>query len=569
MPLTVRESLELEPLKSVRVLAGSKSLDRTISSASIIEVPDVWKWLHGNEMLLTTLYPFRDSIEAQLNLIRQLSSRHVACLVVKLHRFVESLSPDVIGLAEEEALPLLELPPDVSFIDVLNAVLRRVWNRDLDAMIESERVGREALNMVAEGKGIQALVSFMAQSLRNPVSFHDPEGKLVAVTSDKSAEKVLAALEKLDIKKLASLAETSRTIFEIAASSGHTEEKSDAALRAVPDAQHPGRLAEPRLVVPAEAKGRRYGYLAIWESSPLPPTLLNLADSFALAAALEMARDQATREVELRHISHFVREIVSGTITEEVAKQQAGALGIPIGESNLVLSIGITREVPGGPLGETSMEMVTREAVLRYNPGGVTATVGKHVVVLWPVPGDAELDSKAIKEMLQPWKRYLLSRVSWPVTIGIGRIAHSFAEIPEAYRTSQECITLLERLNGGRSGWLVFDELGIMRVLAVCPDRDLETFVKEVLGPLLMQGDTARVLEETLYTYLENNGNLRETARSLYIHTNTLRYRLKKVSELLNLDLDKMSNRVTLWTALTVNRFKKPRAGGASDQECV
>ncbi|HHY34878.1 MAG TPA: PucR family transcriptional regulator [Firmicutes bacterium] len=565
MPLTVRESLELEPLKSVRVLAGGKSLDRTISSASIIEVPDVWKWLHGNEMLLTTLYPFRDSIEAQLNLIRQLSSRHVACLVVKLHRFVESLSPDVIELAEKEALPLLELPPHVSFIDVLNAVLRRVWNRDLDAMIESERVGREALNMVAEGKGIQALVSFMAQSLRNPVSFHDPEGKLVAVTSDKSAEKVLASLEKLEIKKLASLAETSRTIFEIAELSTRTEGDPDAAQQPVPDMQHSGKLAEPRLVVPAEAKGRRYGYLAIWESSPLPPTLPKLADSFALAAALEMARDQATKEVELRHISHFVREIVSGTITEEVARQQAGALGIRIGTWNLVLSISVTREIRGGPLGEASMEMVTRESVLRYNPAAVTAIVGKHVVVLWPVSGDTELDSKAVKEMLQPWKRYLLSRVSWPVMVGVGKIAHSFAEIPEAYRTSQECVTLLERLNGDRSGWLMFDELGIMRILAVCPDKDLETFVKEALGPLLAEGDAARVFEETLYAYLENNGNLRETARKLYIHANTLRYRLKKISELLNVDLDKMSNRVTLWTALTINRLKKPRAAGASD----
>ena len=81
MSLTVRESLGLEPLVHARVVAGAQSLDREIKSVSIIEVPDVWRWLHGGEMLLTTGCPVRNDPEAQVARVQQLAQRNVSALV--------------------------------------------------------------------------------------------------------------------------------------------------------------------------------------------------------------------------------------------------------------------------------------------------------------------------------------------------------------------------------------------------------------------------------------------------------------------------------------------------------
>lgn len=550
MPLTVREALEMEPLKTARVLAGDDALDRPISSVSVIEVPDVWRWLHGNEMLLTTFYPMRDSVDAQLEMVRQLAAKDISCLVVKTGRFIDKIAPEIVALSKEKHLPLVELPGDVSFLDVIHDVLGRVMGQNIDVVLESERLGHTVLRMVGDGQDLQTVATFMARSLNNPVSIHDAEGKLVTLTSYRSTEKVLKSLEKLDLKTLVSLAETSRTLMEEAVKGGYLS--SDAESK---------DCFTPRLVVPAETNGQRFGYLVFWENRPMSGVALKAADSFALAAALSMAKEKAAQAVERKYATQFMQQLISGSIAEEAAKQQGPSLGIKVGDASLVISVS-----PGAANLQT--ESMIRDSVIQYNPGAGVCAQGDDLVVIWPVSGSkgdsgcdrpgACLDAKGIREALQPWYNYLSSRSVRQTRVCVGRPAARISEIPEAYKTSQECVRLLDSLSSHGTALLLFNELGIMRLLALCPKGELSAFRKEVLAPVLQYDATnGRGLEETLFEYLERNGNLVEAAKRLYIHTNTLKYRIGKIAKLLGADLDDMSTRVTLWTALTIGRLAR------------
>jgi purine catabolism regulator len=99
-----------------------------------------------------------------------------------------------------------------------------------------------------------------------------------------------------------------------------------------------------------------------------------------------------------------------------------------------------------------------------------------------------------------------------------------------------------------------YDRLGVYRLLAQIEDRDgLESFAGRMLQPLI-DYDKARgtPLLKTLEVYLQRHGNLRQSARDLHIHLNTLHYRLHRISEVIGADLKDADVRLDLLLALRV-----------------
>src|SRR5205807_3728024 len=107
--LTVRDALTINGLQNVKVLAGSAGLDRTITCVNIMEVPDILQWVRGGELLLTTTYPLKDSQISLRELVPLLNEKGLAALAIKPHRYLEEIPNEILAVADELALPVLEL----------------------------------------------------------------------------------------------------------------------------------------------------------------------------------------------------------------------------------------------------------------------------------------------------------------------------------------------------------------------------------------------------------------------------------------------------------------------------
>jgi DNA-binding PucR family transcriptional regulator len=106
---------------------------------------------------------------------------------------------------------------------------------------------------------------------------------------------------------------------------------------------------------------------------------------------------------------------------------------------------------------------------------------------------------------------------------------------------------------GSRSphGATAFDQLGIYRILDTGESRDeIESFVREWLGSLMdYDAQKHADLVRTLSQYLECGGSYDETAAALVIHRSTLRYRLGRIREITQLDLNDVDSRLNLHVA--------------------
>ena len=100
-------------------------------------------------------------------------------------------------------------------------------------------------------------------------------------------------------------------------------------------------------------------------------------------------------------------------------------------------------------------------------------------------------------------------------------------------------------------GFALFDELGSYTVLHQLKDSQIsDLYIQKHLAPLLQYSEGKSMdLFQTLRVYLEHNGSIKETAEELYIHRSSLLYRLEKIVDLLDIDINDSESRFNLMIA--------------------
>jgi hypothetical protein len=144
-------------------------------------------------------------------------------------------------------------------------------------------------------------------------------------------------------------------------------------------------------------------------------------------------------------------------------------------------------------------------------------------------------------------------RVSNGMAVGVSGRCYSLLDLGRTYRQTRLAIELVQRL--GRPGRVVdCDQLGAYRLLLQLGEVDeLRSFANEVLGPLLAHDRSHKAeLLRTLAAFLDHHGRALPAARALYVHVNTVTYRLRRIEALSGLDLSDPDDRLVAHVALKI-----------------
>lgn len=141
------------------------------------------------------------------------------------------------------------------------------------------------------------------------------------------------------------------------------------------------------------------------------------------------------------------------------------------------------------------------------------------------------------------------------IRVSYGTMIHELKDVSKSYKEAGMALDVGRIFYPDRN-ILAYNELGIGRLIHQLPLSLCEMFLKEVFG----DRDVSEFEEETLstvYKFFENNLNISETARQLYIHRNTLVYRLDKLQKSTGLDLRVFEDAITFKIALMVVKYMK------------
>ncbi len=137
--------------------------------------------------------------------------------------------------------------------------------------------------------------------------------------------------------------------------------------------------------------------------------------------------------------------------------------------------------------------------------------------------------------------------------IGIGTAVTGIRELARSYTEAQIAIEVGKVFDTEKSV-ITYDNLGIARLVYQLPATLCETFLKEVFK----KGSLEAMDRETLFTiqkFFENNLNVSETSRKLFVHRNTLVYRLEKIKKITGLDLREFEDAIVFKVALMVKKY--------------
>lgn len=132
-------------------------------------------------------------------------------------------------------------------------------------------------------------------------------------------------------------------------------------------------------------------------------------------------------------------------------------------------------------------------------------------------------------------------------TIGIGKLTKSIRCLHKSYRQAKN-IEKLQLKNKIDKSLIFYSEMGIYKLLMNIENQDiLNEYYEHSIKPIKeYDKNNNSSLTPVLRSYLKNNGSVKETADELFIHRNTVNYKIKKIEEMLNIDLSSLDARVQL-----------------------
>ena len=243
--------------------------------------------------------------------------------------------------------------------------------------------------------------------------------------------------------------------------------------------------------------------------------------------------------------TNFMQNIIFDNLISFDLHQQARELHVDCDVPRAVFFIKVTGS------GESSIYEVVRNMFPDKEHDFVISIDSNNIVLI-----------KELKELLKPAELEKLahqildtanSEIMNQVVIGLSTVASNIDELNTSYKEAQIAIEV-GKVFSEEKNILSYDNLGIGRLIYQLPIKLCELFLQEVFK----KGDITTLDDETILTinkFFENDLNVSETSRQLFVHRNTLVYRLEKIYKLTGLDLRKFDQAIVFKVAMMVHKY--------------
>jgi hypothetical protein len=541
----VRELLDVPDL-GLRLLTDVGGLDRAIRHVYTTDLPDPSRYLTPGDLVLTGLIWCREPGDAD---------RFVSALVrgkaaaLGAGEALGKVPDEVIQASGRYGLPLLAVPAETSFAVVIDEVGRRLSG---DRATEMTRVlGRRRLllSAVAEGAGLDAMFRLMSRELGAECWLLTGLGRVIGGTGP-SLPRPLA--------------------LRLACEYLRADRMPPAARVSVPEA---GTGTYTLFGVGGEPRITSWFLACAGREQDWPHELRESVAELAADVALEQARLNAARTGDRKLAEAIVTMLASGSgegaVPAEIASLMRAA-GLPPDGRYLVAAVGAEADRVTGPNADRWHCDLAGELVSPAAEGALAAPLDNEiVVVLVPAPGDgddpdgsAPADPDGSTPAAHRFARTI--RAALPVvesdhsrvrlTVGVSGPAESVTALPGALHEAESARRLAALRATSAVSVVTSDEVTSHELLlATVPASVLRSFRERLLGPLLAYDDQHRAeLLPTLREFLACSGSWNVCAARMYVHVNTVRYRIRRIEELTGRDLSRLDDQVDFFLALRI-----------------
>ncbi|MFH8408101.1 PucR family transcriptional regulator [Streptomyces sp. NPDC018019] len=547
MPHTLASLAHHSALK-LTVLAGADRLDTPVRWAHASELIDPVPYMEGGELLLITALKLdAEDPQETRRYVRRVAGAGVVGLGFAVGVNYEDVPAALVTAAAEEGLPLLGVPRSTPFIAISKAVSAAVAADQYRAVTEGFEAQRELTRAALGAEGPAELLARLAAHLKGWAALYDASGAVVAAAPDWAA----------------------RRAARLGADVGRLRERPAPASSVVSEA-----AGDDRVELQSLGTGRRArGVLAVGTGAPL-----GTAERFAVHSAVALLtltteRSRALQEAEQRLGAAVLRMLLAGEPDHARAvagRLYGGLLDAPfrVVVAEPVAAGGTEPAPPALDALADAMESAaarTGEAVLAVPEGGrlvvLAADGGAAAEACAEYAAAAEARFGGQPMPSGRTARAEAGRSGEGLAVGLSAPAGP-RDTAHAYRQAEQALSVARR----RGRVLVeHEDVAAGSVLPLLADDAVRAFADGLLRALREHDATGRGdLVASLRAWLSRHGQWDAAAADLGVHRHTLRYRMRRVEEILGRSLDDPDVRMELWLALKTTASVTEAPGGAA-----
>lgn len=296
--------------------------------------------------------------------------------------------------------------------------------------------------------------------------------------------------------------------------------------------------------------GEVYGYLWINEKKEL---LKEEEFSIITNVAPHMAKilyDEAY--IGEQNPQQVIWKLLNGEYVSEVEVSRAAKLASFQIPEHFNVMIGSIKDPTYLPILDKLKEVFIEERVAYY--------LGKGTEIVGIVGGsnNNRSDEKSLK-IIEKIHQKLTDEERRTFIIGIGNVYHKYKQLRKSYLEALEVIETKFFLNVGKQTKFTINQLGVLRYIKLMYQKNVSEQYRNRTITILMKKDAENNSEllKTLWYFLKNDRKVGKTAEQLFIHPNTLNYRLKQIYELTKINLSDIHERTELYLHLLILNYVK------------
>ncbi len=530
--ITIKDILDTPKFNNFKILAGKKGLNRKASSITVMDAPNPFPWTKGGEIVLSSGYIFKININKFCNIIMDMNKSGNSALFIKLKRFFDKLPEDVVRLADEIQFPIVEVPVSLAFIEVINPVLVQIIDNQSEILKISEKIHKTFTDLVINNEDTQSIINVLSDILNEDILYYDLHFQKMYFS--KNVHSIPSDIENFNLKD----------------------------------------ILENYNYYTIGVNNETYGYIIYLKSkeSKQKDDNYNALTHANTAIVLAVQKKISSMQIEDRHKNEFVQDLIMNNIKfEGEAKKRAAIYGWDLSKNICVMVVDIDNfkekylKLENKSFNnklERIRERIFKNSIEIVEFSFRNAIYGKFsdsiVFLLQPNGVDLKTINTHLKKIGDEIRNVIFKNYGFTVMVGCGDFKDYIMDIYKSYNEAIMSIKI-GRVLYKKNATILYKELGVYRLLySIYKNEEAKEFYTSSLEKII-EHDKKYNSEflKTLICILENDWNLKNSAKDMYIHYNTMKYRYKKICELLNEDLNESEVRLKLSLALKIYQMRE------------
>ncbi|MDQ0255208.1 purine catabolism regulator [Evansella vedderi] len=542
--LTIYEALKLPALKGTKLLAGDRGVENSIKWVTTIEIIEDISRFHSGEFVVTTGFGLEKNENYRERLLKLIQLKVLSGMAIYTGFYLESIPPEIIQKADDEGLPLIEIPTTINFSTITKAIVEQIGNQQMHLLKNSLNVHKEMTKLALNNDGLDEVLWKVSNLMDASIFVFDDINQLQGSTNiheeiEIRENKIFIEDKSFDLEKLF-----------------RTSNDGGTAIKAFPIK---GFYC---FCSPIKAESFMYGYLLAVQKKSIWTDMDDIfMDHVSTLVGIELVKKYAIEETRAGLQGELVEEIIKKEfLNQDNAIKRGKKLGFDLTKTHSVFYLKVFADDRPLKTSESlsqhlhyvvsqSLYRTNRQHILLPKFNSLTALIETNMREKSKEKDQLRLLAALIKDR---WCKHFSEKLM----IGIGNPYEQLDHLSLSAKEAENAVKYSPLLLKG-SDIVHFDELGFYQVLLKMQEGgiSLKGFYENYLGNLIQSTQHRTDLILTLETFLAHNCNLQQTSSSLYIHRHTLKYRLSQIEKRTGLSLQSPNDRLNLHLAILAYKF--------------